>query len=87
MIRIPESLAASRLDDELVLLDEKTGRYFGLNPVGSRIFQLLKNLGEQEEVVAALHVEYDAPEERLRADVAAFIDTLSRRGLIAVDGC
>jgi hypothetical protein len=85
MISIPASLAVSRLDDELVLLDEKTGRYFGLNPVGSRIFQLLKEWGDQEKVVAALRAEYDAPEARLEADVVAFIDTLSKRGLIAGD--
>jgi hypothetical protein len=85
MIKVPESLAVSRLDDELVLLDEKTGRYFGLNPVGSRIFQLLKDTGDEAQVVAALRDEYDAPEEQLKADVAAFISTLTGRGLLLSD--
>jgi PqqD family protein of HPr-rel-A system len=85
MIKVPQSLAVSQLDEELVLLDEKTGKYFGLNPVGSRIFQLLKESGDEAQVVAALRDEYDAPEEQLKTNVAAFISTLSEQGLIAND--
>jgi PqqD family protein of HPr-rel-A system len=85
MIKFPQSLAVSQLDDELVLLDEKTGKYFGLNPVGSRIFQLLKESGDEAQVVAALSAEYDAPKGQLTADVAAFISTLAERGLIVDD--
>lgn len=85
MIRIPSSLSTTMLDDELVLLDKTTGKYFGLNPVGSRIFQLLKETGDQMRVVATLLAEYDAPEDRLKADVAAFVDMLVSKKLVAVD--
>jgi hypothetical protein len=85
MIRISESLATSRLDDELVLLDSRTGKYFGLNPVGSRIFELLKELGQEEAVLAALVAEYAAPAERLKADLSAFIGTLRAKGFLADD--
>jgi hypothetical protein len=85
MIRISESLTSSRLDDELVLLDGKTGKYFGLNAVGSRIFQLLRELGDEEAVLATLVEEYSAPPDRLKSDLAAFIDALRARGFVADD--
>jgi PqqD family protein of HPr-rel-A system len=85
MIRIPETLSVSRLDDELVLLDERSGKYFGLNAVGSRIFSLLKETGDEAATLAALVAEYQAPEERLKADLGAFIAKLAERGLLKVD--
>ena len=85
MIRIPNTLTTSSLDDELVLLDERTGKYFGLNAVGSRIFQLLKETGDPEAVVAALLAEYEVPEARLRADVSSLVDTLCEKGLLSKD--
>jgi hypothetical protein len=85
MIHIPETLSVSRLDDELVLLDEKSGKYFGLNPVGSRIFALLKETGDESKVLAALVSEYKAPEERLRADLEGFVAKLAALGIVKVD--
>jgi PqqD family protein of HPr-rel-A system len=85
MIRIPDTLSATSLDDELVLLDAKSGKYFGLNPVGSRIFELLKEGKAEDEAVAALRAEYGESEERLRADFKAFIAELARRGLIVMN--
>jgi hypothetical protein len=82
MIRISDSLTESRLDDELVLLDEKSGKYFGLNSVGSRMFTLLKEIGDEGLVLTALIEEYNAPKERIKADLAAFIAKLSENGFI-----
>ena len=45
-----------------VLLDSRSGHYYGLDEVGSRIWTLAQ--------------EYDAPPEQLQRDVSAFIDEL-----------
>jgi len=85
MIRVSPTLSTSMLDDELVLLDSATGKYFGLNPVGSRIFQLLKETGDAGMTVAALVSEFQAEEEKLKADVASFVRLLEDKGLILND--
>jgi hypothetical protein len=85
MIRIPETLSISKIDEELVLLDKNSGKYFGLNPIGSRIFQLLKETGDEERVLAVLRAEYEATEERLRTDLASFVDSLEKQGLVSND--
>ncbi len=82
MIRLSGTVVASRLDDELVLLDQASGKYFGLNESGSRIYRLIEELGDEEDIIAALARDYGLPEERMRADLAAFLAALRDRGFI-----
>ena len=80
-VTIPETVLFRDLDGEAVLLDTVTGRYFGLNEVGTRMWALLQFHGEIEAVCRDLLAEYDAPEERLREDLLHFVDTLAASGL------
>jgi hypothetical protein len=81
-----DSVLFRDLDGEAVLLDTVTGRYFGLNEAGTRMWSLLQLHGEIEAVCRALAAEYDAPEERLREDLLSFVDTLTARGLVRTEG-
>ena len=81
-LAIPETVLFRDLDGEAVLLATESGRYFGLNEVGTRMWSLLRLHGEVEAVCRALLAEYDVPETRLREDVTRFVDTLAIRGLI-----
>jgi len=73
------------LEGEAVLLDLKSGRYFGLDAVGTRMWSLLAETGRPVEVIARMLQEFDVDEERLRADVLGWIDKLSARGLLTVE--
>jgi hypothetical protein len=81
-LAIPETVLFRDLEGEAVLLATESGRYFGLNEVGTRMWSLLQLHGEAEAVCRALLAEYDVPEERLREDVTRFVDNLVIRGLI-----
>jgi len=70
------------LDGEAVLLDLGTGTYFGLNPVGTRIWQLIGAGREQIEIVNDLAAEYDAAPSTIAADVTRLIGELKARRLI-----
>ena len=59
-----------------------TDRYYHLDDVGTRMWQLLAESGETESVVSQLLAEYDIEEETLRQDLAALITKLSDAGLI-----
>jgi len=85
-ITIPESVLFRDLDGEAVLLETVTGRYYGLNEVGTRMWSLLQVHDEIEAVCRALVSEYDAPEELLREDLLCFVDTLAASGLVRTDG-
>jgi hypothetical protein len=86
-ITVPESVLFRDLEGEAVLLETKTGRYYGLNEVGTRMWSLLQLHGKIEAVCRALLTEYDVPEERLREDLAQLLEALSSRGLIKILSC
>jgi hypothetical protein len=86
-ITVPESVLFRDLDGEAVLLETSTGRYYGLNEVGTRMWSLLQLHGEIEAACRALLAEYDVPEARLREDLAQLLEALSARGLVKILPC
>lgn len=70
------------LGGEAVLLEMESGKYFGFNEVGTRIWQLLREYGRVEPVYQALLGEYDVASERLHGDLLAFVQRLAARGLV-----
>jgi Coenzyme PQQ synthesis protein D (PqqD) len=62
----------------------KSGVDFGLDPVGTRIWQLFaehEGLAEFEQTIVA---EYYLAEDRCSADLLALVGDLERQGLVAV---
>jgi hypothetical protein len=53
----------------MVLLNLETGIYFGLDPVGTRIWTLLREHESLQQVFEVLLQEYDVPEPVLKADL------------------
>jgi hypothetical protein len=81
---VPTNVLIRFLDQESVLLNLETERYFGLDAVGTRMWQVATAAATVEAALAQLLEEYDAPEERLRADLAKLLDHLVENGLIAM---
>ncbi len=69
---------------EVVLLDLASERYFGLDPVGTRIWHLLDQDLPLAQVLDTLADEYDAPRERLHDDLLALVARLLDAGLVQV---
>ncbi|WP_374248646.1 PqqD family protein [Thermomonas sp.] len=72
-------------DNQAVLLDLAGERYFGLNQVGTRIWQLLGETPSLPDVHARLCAEFDAPPERIQQDLLALVEQLQAAGLITVE--
>lgn len=73
---------ASRVGDETVILHLGSGTYFGLDPVGTRIWELLESPQSLEALHASLLAEFDVAAEVLWADIRAFLDKLFAHGII-----
>ena len=67
---------------EAVLLDLASERYFGLDPVGTRIWTLLGDDDRLEVVCDALCAEYDAEPLLIRDDLLALVAQLAEAGLV-----
>jgi len=79
-----DEVLAQEVGDEVVLLDLAGERYFGLDPVGTRIWTLLPDAANLGVVLDCLCEEFDAPRERIETDLLALIAALSEAGLVAV---
>ncbi len=71
------------LGGETVILDLKSDFYFGLDEVGTRIWQLLESGQSIDAVVRQLLNEYDTTEQQVKSDIAAFISSLQAAELIS----
>ena len=77
-----EGVVFNRVGDELVLLDLNRGVYYGLDPIGARIWELLSEGLDESAIVTRLCDEYEVGREQLRADLAKLVGELRECGLL-----
>jgi len=80
-IVVSEDVLFRALDDEAVLLDLKTGVYFGLNPLGARIWQLILERHSLSGVLEVLLHEYDVERSVVETDLLELGRRLCASGL------
>jgi hypothetical protein len=73
---------SGRLHDELVMMDIDQGKYFSLNPVATRIWDLLEKPLDLDELCEVLIDEYDVEPEQCRLEVEEHIAEMVRSRLI-----
>jgi hypothetical protein len=73
------------LGDEAVILNVSTGVYFGLDSIGTRMWQLISENGSMDKAVENFLAEFEVEEERLRHDFGLLIQQLKDKGLIVDD--
>jgi hypothetical protein len=71
-----------RLHDELVMMDPVQGKYFSLNPVATRIWDLLEKPLDMDGICRVLMEEFEVDESRCRDEVSEHVDEMVRMGLI-----
>ena len=76
------SVTHAELDDEVVLLDTRSGTYFSIDGVGTCIWESLREGATEEQIVHRILREYDVAPDIAQADVAEFLGMLAERGLI-----
>ena len=82
-ITIPAHVMARQVGDETVILDLAGGTYFGLDPIGARIWQLIGEGKALGEVCEALLAEYEVSRDQLEGDMERLLQELVGKGLIS----
>lgn len=81
--QISQEVLFSKIDEEVVLMSIEADSYFGLDPIGSHIWEILsKQPASINELVTLLLEEYEVDEATCLKDVQIFIDDMSARKLI-----
>ena len=79
-----EGVVFQQLHDEAVLLNLDSGLYFGLDPIGTRIWNLLAERQSLPQIVSAIMAEYDVDDEQCQADLLKLLGDLEAQGLVFV---
>jgi hypothetical protein len=79
-----KNLVAADLQDEKVILHLTSGVYFGVDAIGSRIWQLLQSPTSVNAICEALMSEYEVSPEQCTADVLAHVNELIVHELVVV---
>lgn len=75
----------SAVGDETVILHLKSGVYFGLDPVGTRIWAMIKDGLATADICKRLADEFDVSQEVVEADARQFLSDLKANDIL-VDG-
>ncbi len=84
-IVLSDDVISQEVSGETVLLDLASENYFGLDEVGTRIWQLIQENGDLEFIVKTLLDEYDVAEDTLKSDVDKLLTEISDLGLIKIE--
>lgn len=83
-VKIPDDVLISNLQEESVILNLDSERYFGLDDVGTRILSVLTSSDSIEAAYEELVKEYDVDSQVLRQDLLALVENLVDQGLVQI---
>ncbi|HEX5888658.1 MAG TPA: PqqD family protein [Pyrinomonadaceae bacterium] len=85
-VRVPDDVLISNLQEESVILNLDSERYFGLDDVGTRMLSVLSTSDSIEAAYESLLEEYDVDGQVLRQDLLALVESLLQKGIVQVGG-
>ena len=81
-VAVPDGVLISQLQEESVILNLESERYFGLDDVGTRFLSVLTSSESIDAAYQTLSAEYDVDPYILRQDLLALVESLVDQGLL-----
>jgi len=85
IVRQATGFVTADMDGEKVMLNIERGNYYGLDGIGSCIWELIEHPCTVQAVVSSLLKEYDVDEKKCQDDVLIFLRQLHDQGLGVID--
>lgn len=83
LIRSPD-LVATELDGDIVMMHIKSGQYFGISGVGTRIWAMLDRPITLDDLTRGIVTEYLVDEQTCRKDIMAFVEALMAQEAVQI---
>ena len=83
-VKIPDDVLISNLQEESVILNLDSERYYGLDDVGTRFLSILTTSDSIEAAYQTLLKEYDVDGQVLRQDLLEVVEKLVDQGIVQV---
>lgn len=85
-VKIPDDVLISKLQEESVILNLDSERYYGLDDVGTRFLSVLATSESIETAYQTLLEEYDIEGPVLRQDLLELVQSLANQGIVEICG-
>lgn len=72
------------LEGEAAILNLKNSVYYGLDPVGARVWQLIQEPTTLAQIRDVLRAEYDVDASQLESDIRDLVEQMAEQGLIEI---
>ncbi len=82
LIVAARSLFSCELADGAVILDARSGVYYGLDAVGTRVWSLIQEPRSLSSILSVLLDEYDVEPNQCERDLRRLVDELAQLKLI-----
>ena len=82
---VADDVVSCDLDGEAAILNLKDGVYYGLDPVGAKIWNLIQKPRVLKEVIEIICDEYDVDKDRCKDDIFELVEELLENGLVKVN--
>ena len=74
----------SDIDGDVIMMSIQKGKYYSMEEIGSRIWELIKDDMEVSTLCKVLCEEYNIEKEQCKIDVLKFLNDLAEENLIHV---
>ena len=85
-LTVPSHVLVRQVENESVLLNLTSERYFGLDEVGTRMWTALTTSPSIQAAYDTLIAEYEVEDARLRQNLEELVEKLVTNGLLEVRG-
>ena len=75
---------SSGIGDDTVILELRAGVYYGLDRVGTRVWELLREPRTVRDIRDRIVVEFDVDDDHARDDLLVLLGEMADRGLVEV---
>lgn len=77
-------MLSTKVDDEVMMLGIENGKYYGLNTVGSRIWELIKDPISIQDLCTLLMEEFDVDSETCLSQTIELVDSLLENNCVKI---
>ena len=81
--QISDDAVANQVGDETVILHMGNGTYFGLDTIGTTLWEGLKSGKRPSEVCDEIAAEYDVTRQKVEEDLRHFLGELAEHELVS----
>ena len=83
-IKKNETILTSKIEDQTIMMNLENGNYYGLNPVGSQIWEIIEQKISVKKLCSRLIKEYEVEESHCKKVVLSFLEKMNKSGLISI---